>query len=68
MDGAKGRIRRPSGDKNKMVKVNGIIRQPANFIVAWDDGEGPACLPAGKYGQDEQRESEVRVVGPAAEC
>ena len=52
-----GRIRRPSGDKNKMVKVNGI-RQPANFIVAWDDGEGPACLTAGKYGQGEQRESE----------
>ena len=52
-----------------MVKVNGI-RQPANFIVAWDDGEGPACLTAGKYmyGQGEQRESEVRVVGPAAEC
>ena len=43
-----GRIRRQSADKNKLVKVNGQ-REPANFMVAYEDGEGPHCaLDLGK--------------------
>ena len=52
-----GQIKRPSGDKNKMVKVNGE-RLPANFIVTYEDGEGPACLTLCKYGQGQLREPE----------
>jgi hypothetical protein len=44
-----GRTRRPSADKNKLVKVDGE-RLPANFISAYDDGEGPHCQTLGKYG------------------
>ena len=54
---AAGRIRRPSGDKNKLVKVDGA-RLPANFIIGYDDGEGPHCLTSSKYGQGELREGE----------
>ena len=52
-----GRIRRPSFDKNKLVKVDGE-RRPANFIIAYEDGEGPHCLTAGKYGKGPLREGE----------
>ena len=52
-----GRIRRPSADKNKLVTVDGE-RQPANFIVAYEDGEGPHCLTLRKYGQGPLREGE----------
>ena len=53
-----GRIRRPSADKNKLVKVNGE-RLPANFIIVYDDGlEGPSCLTGGKYGQGPLLEGE----------
>ena len=52
-----GRIRRPSGAKDVTVKVNGV-RQPANFIIVYDDGEGPACLTLEKYGVGELREAE----------
>ena len=46
-----GRIRRPSFDKNKLVKVDGE-RCPENFIIAYDDGEGPHCLTVGKNGKE----------------
>ena len=52
-----GRIRRPSGDKNKLVKVNGE-RRPANFIIGYDDGEGPHCLTLDSYGEGALREGE----------
>jgi hypothetical protein len=52
-----GQIQRPSGDKSKLVKVNGE-RRPANFIIGYDDGEGPHCLTLGKYGQGPLREGE----------
>ena len=52
-----GRIRRPSGDKNKLVKVDGE-RRPANFIISYEDGEGPHCLTLGKYGQGPLSEGE----------
>ena len=52
-----GIIRRPSYDKNKMVKVNGE-KLAANFIIAYQDGEGPHCLTLGKYGKGPLREGE----------
>ena len=45
-----GWIRRPSGDKNKLLQVNGQ-RLPANFIISYDDTEGPHCLTIHKYGK-----------------
>ena len=50
-------MKRPSGDKNKLVKVDGV-RQPANFIVEYADGEGPHCLSLAKYGNGPLREGE----------
>ena len=51
-DGVVDIIKRPSGDKNKTVKVNDV-RQPANFIVQYvDDSEGPHCLTLDKYGKE----------------
>ena len=52
-----GHIRRPSGDKSKLVKVDGE-RRPANFIIGYDDGEGPHCLTLAKYGQGPLRQGE----------
>ena len=61
-----GQIRRPSGDKSKLVKVDGE-RRPANFIISYDDGEGPHCLTIGKYGQGPLSEK-VRAVGHDRAC
>ena len=53
-----GRIQRQSGDKGKMVKVDGE-KHPANFVVVWSDGEvGPVCFTLGKYGEGPLREPE----------
>ena len=53
-----GKVRRSSGDKNELVKVDGK-KLPANFIIAYDDGsEGPHCLTLDKYGQGPVREGE----------
>ena len=52
-----GQIRRPSADKNKLVKAMGI-RLPANFIISYVDGEGPHCLTISKYGEGRLRDSE----------
>ena len=57
-----GCIKRPSGDKSKMVKVDGQ-KQPANFIVQYTDGtEGPHCLTLDKYGKGRVSEGERWVV------
>ena len=56
MQGASG-AQRPSGDKNKLVKVDGE-RRPANFIICYEDGEGPHCLTLGKYGEGPLSEGE----------
>ena len=61
-----GRIRRPSGAKDKMVKVDGV-RLPANFIVAYEDGEGRACLTLNKYGKGALRDAEWWVLLVEAE-
>ena len=45
-----GWIRRPSGDKNKLLRVDGQ-RVPANFIISYDDTEGPHCLTLHMYGK-----------------
>ena len=36
--------------RTELVKVDGE-QQPANFIVGYEDGEGPHCLTLDKYGQ-----------------
>ena len=53
-----GTIKRPSADKSKLVKADGV-RQPANFIVLYsDNSEGPHCLTLSKYGKGQLRDSE----------
>ena len=53
-----GKIKRPSGDKSKLVKVDGE-RQPANFVVSYLDGsEGPHALTLSKHGKGQLREGE----------
>ena len=52
-----GTIKRPNGDKSKLIKADGV-RQLANFIILYtDESEGPHCL---MYGEGEHtREAEL---------
>ena len=53
-----GRISRQSGDKNKMIKLNGK-RQPANYVVTYDTGDtGPHGLVLETYGKRGPRDFE----------
>ena len=53
-----GKIKRPSGDKSKLRKVDGE-RLPANFIIVYMDGsEGEHALTLNKYGKGPLGEGE----------
>ena len=45
------------GEEKTSHTVDGE-RRPENFIIAYDDGEGPHCLTVGKYGKGPLREGE----------
>ena len=45
------------GEEKTSHTVDGE-RRPENFIIAYDDGEGPHCLTVGRYGKGPLREGE----------
>ena len=54
-----GTIKRPNGDKSKLVTVRLIdgVRQPANFIILYtDESEGLHCLMYGDSVRESTRE------------